>query len=1166
MTAASRLVLLPFLQNWDGANLSLRLMVTPQTDPTSPPAPGLSPYATTDFDVVVRAIADPTVLPSPASVAAGETAITLPAMPQAETLFQSLASELPIDSSVTPTDPRTASIRIMKYAPPPYREATGYGQGANPFLLTDDTYRCALKAVPPAGTSIADTAPPLSWGQVLAGVLRQPLLAEAVGLIRAIDIPLPADVVSQGGWVYIDLAPGSPWQSLAGIPGALRLYAARLSPLSGPRPLFTAVQFPVTAAPIPGYDDIFAEAVRYDDGFAKEVYGAQPAWADPFDEDGDDEAERPATERGLLVGCDDSQLVTWFNRQISPGAAPLDAPMGVRGYRIDARETGNSDWVPLTMGETALVLGGNDLGSVQANFPVEVGPNKILGDPTANMWLPSYFAAWNGRPLVGVDRFADRLMGGDDEPEPVIGVPPDIPLRYGTTYDLRIRLCDLSGGGPGIETEALNPGAQPVFTATMKRYVRPAGLSTTPALPSAADPSDPPASLIVTKPRLHYPACLVAGGTEAELEADIPQAATEQRAPGLPDPDVDILEISVEVLRPDVNPEDDEPVYEQLYTIERAFDADGQALLDLEYVDTADIGTMTIPTDGAITIPTSRNVRLNLTPICSDKPDYFGADDVRRGETARRYLRSPAQDERGLFSLPRGWAAEGFYLQPTEPGSRALVRANRAGGRTGQGAENPIARLASALDLDHVGASLRARPGQRCLFGLHSSLNAVIGPDGGSVRFATKSEVTSQWIVAVVVNIERDWTWDGLSALRIERDGNQEGRVSWRQSAPHEVAHAAANGETTLIFLDAIDPEPADGSFPRPLQLKYTAIPEYKVAPTQEDGAEEVDLTLPVARPPRQVPKIVSAGIALSPYLRDPAYSRSEERTRLVWLEFDRPPDDPNDSLFARMLATSPDPVLTGDLTGDPTLGNTPLPIDRELIRTIIPEQADDRSGLGAMQKLLPTNSPRHFMLPLPQGLPPEAPELFGFFLYEFRVGHAEMWSTAQGRYGRPLQVAGIQHAPPPLTCGVTRSTQRLTVSAEFADPVKNGRSVQPVVPRTDLWVLLYVQAVQADDEDRRNVLLGRRQLAAPRRTRQPFDDRSFGFTATTEPAGQTSWSAAEITSLLADITLGPDAPLSCLVVETLPGEVPHKDPLGAHLGYERILRASPLTKVPEVC
>ena len=37
--------------------------------------------------------------------------------------------------------------------------------------------------------------------------------------------------------------------------------------------------------------------------------------------------------------------------------------------------------------------------------------------------------------------------------------------------------------------------------------------------------------------------------------------------------------------------------------------------------------------------------------------------------------------------------------------------------------------------------------------------------------------------------------------------------------------------------------------------------------------------------------------------------------------------------------------------------------------------------------------------------------ELFGFYVYELRVGHTDrIWCTAQGRFGHPTRVNGVQH------------------------------------------------------------------------------------------------------------------------------------------------------------
>jgi len=68
-----------------------------------------------------------------------------------------------------------------------------------------------------------------------------------------------------------------------------------------------------------------------------------------------------------------------------------------------------------------------------------------------------------------------------------------------------------------------------------------------------------------------------------------------------------------------------------------------------------------------------------------------------------------------------------------------------------------------------------------------------------------------------------------------------------------------------------------------------------------------------------------------------------------------------------------------------------------------------------------------------------DAPELFGFFVYELRVGHQKNWSTAQGRFGLPLRVAGVQHPAPPLLCLVSSQPTIVGVTAPYATPVFAG-------------------------------------------------------------------------------------------------------------------------------
>jgi hypothetical protein len=117
----------------------------------------------------------------------------------------------------------------------------------------------------------------VTWGQVIAFVVKNPLLAERLGLIYK-DLRVPAaGRFDKGGFLCVTLAATSAYAAeVAAKPDLLAVYAARIPPLAAPRALFAAVLFPVLEAPSGNYDEVFVEAESHDDGFTKIVHGAQP--------------------------------------------------------------------------------------------------------------------------------------------------------------------------------------------------------------------------------------------------------------------------------------------------------------------------------------------------------------------------------------------------------------------------------------------------------------------------------------------------------------------------------------------------------------------------------------------------------------------------------------------------------------------------------------------------------------------------------------------------------------------------------------------------------------------------------------------------------------------------------------------------------------------------
>ena len=296
------------------------------------------------------------------------------------------------------------------------------------------------------------------------------------------------------------------------------------------------------------------------------------------------------------------------------------------------------------------------------------------------------------------------------------------------------------------------------------------------------------------------------------------------------------------------------------------------------------------------------------------------------------------------------------------------------------------------------------------------------------------------------------------------------------------------------------------------------------------------------------------------------------------------------------------------------------LAIDPEPIRVIVPGQPIDSSGLDAMLEMeasipaAPAKPSRHFIVPLPPGVAPDTPELFGFWTYELRIGHKTIWSTAQARFGRPLAVNGIQHPAPGLQCSAFRfreantAPRRIVVTAPHATAVfADKRLTDPAGandPRTRIWVLLYAQVVQADGATRRNVLVAR----APAIPKLDAVNGKLVPPPTRDVMGIAQFDEIDIEQKLHDLALSADAPLSVIAVELLPSDhlvqqtatigdrqvyftfdqpdLPTgaqqpgnfafvnvarqgSDPLGRELGSitsRRILRCSPLTPVAPAC
>ena len=1292
-----RISLLTFPQVFEGNQLQLNILLVPRLsglwngDPLLPvihdfPNPGDTTPAFADADLrfQVRAlggferfpVSDPVDFSARLPEANG-------AMPDARSLFQSLVGPAPGRFKLSAGAPRLADpvkpqIFIKKYLPRTYRESFLFTGRRTADAVTDDSYQCAIKAKKDLNPTFLPSPDEVSWGEIYAFCLRHPVLAGRLGLIRSANVPIDGGLFAKGGFIYVDLAADSAYApQVAADYDFLKRYAARIPALEHgkQRQVFAAVLFPVLNS-VPGpptapgnYDDVFIEATDYDDGYAKIVHGVQPVSQNLLVEDPD--GFSPLTDIGIRLGWDDEQILIWQNRQLKAdptvpkiGGQPqrLDAPMGVFGYRIDARKHPDNNWHSLVRvrSKAEIKIDNVSLGHVKEELPVEVHPQQLDGyQDTSQFWLPAYLSQWNGKSLVIPDEDAAVLYKTEqDKSKPAnlgrlydaVGLD-QIPLRYGETYDFRVRLMDPTGGGPTGALPPIPDSAPAITTVSFRRHVVPEpviidGLPIDNAL-FAGD------ALKVNRPLLGYPAVVFTGkyADPIPLLKAASDAAVGKGSFGISDPDLTRVRIDVEVrtLQMDnlLSLSGREP-YIAFYTTYRSFPPafDQQCVIPLEFRDAdvlkfgdpgdlGDLGLTQAQIDALnqIVLPTAREIRLTIRAVADDNPVYF-ATGANIGKAVQLKLRRESTDETKLIASKK---IRGIYLQPDPSpvwdGTLNTLIFQRT---TSSSSPAMIERLAQEISVDHKGLTLIAKAGERVVFGCSRRIRHSLSPDHSSLTFAAKEDLMNHWIVAITFDLGRDWTWANLQPVSFEifrkkhfrsdaevddNGGKPIGDWEIIATAPIQGLQDPQRGGTTLIFLDAVEPKselkqagtPAETRFPDIIELDYDVNPIFSSLPAQSDDPASFHLhvDLPVTTPPAQVPRIASAGLALSKYERSTDYASTQARRRFLWLEMEEPIRDPNDEYFIRFLGYAPDPLLSDDRIETFTPPEEPpLPIDPELIRIIAPDATDDEAGLSAMVRLEPAgNSNVHFLVPVPPGLNPESPEMFGFFTYELRIGHAHIWSTAQGRFGRALRATGVQHPTPTLFCTCKRPQGDLVVEAAYAIAVQNGKNITADPPRTELWALLYAQVHQADGKDFRNILLDDRKLMLTPRIRGQFENPLgipfVGFENRDSPArGWTSWTRTEILTALGDLGLPEDAPLSVLCVEMMPtlaalrapkttGIAVDKDSLAANLvaersgygtspgaayaleevrplsdalGNFRILRSSPLTPVPEVC
>lgn len=1210
--AAPKITLVPYLQSWDHTTrkLSIRLLVAPTGDPLQPllnSPPGVKAFA--DCALSFRISISETVGALPQRSLVDQTIDRpAPATLHRRTLFEAIKTVMAIeDGSAGDTfseQKPDSTHQLRKYLPLSYRQSFDFVQPRTSLAVIDDTYHCLIQCPPDSKPPIADTE--VGWGEAIAFSLRRPRLAEELGLIVPLELDIdPSPRLENGGWLWVELAPTSDYFAHVGTPDFQRSMATRVPelPSSSTHPIFTPVVFPVSdnaanAATLGDVDKVFAEAIRFDDGFSKIVHVRQPLGMDSLAET--DDQPGAARDEGVQLGWDDEDILEGQNRALGPppdGENNVIAPRGILGYRVDAREydaISPRPWISLSTVSSPFNLG-VDLGTAIEHRWTEVHPSK-LGD---QLWLAPWYVHWRGGSLVTSTKDDQRLIGVPD-PTDEADIPLDvdgIELRYGRQYEFRVRLADTTGGGPPVEENAIRTGESPIGHLHMKRHVPPKRPELGTPLPAADGSVD---KVSIRRPPLGYPEAVFAAGmaartallkqhadNDALVAATIAGGGSAEDAnttpPFIRDPNTPYLRIHVLLRPPTYDPEANEDGWVEWYTTSRAFPNDPDQALELtfDWHDAADYRDLDVSSqlgaDGTVTgkllLVCARDIRLEVFAVGANNLAYFASDKARIGDSDSIDLHAPAIDETDLLiALPPSDQLRSIFLRPDPLGERSVAHSIVAQNDSSRAL---VDRLAVAADLVSDDTVVMGRPGERIAFGC-AGLAFYAAPDASSLEFTEPSELAGQWVNVIQIALNRDWTWRGngsptVSVKRTLSLPNAPGDLpKTREVGEIELMHTInvqamrhpERGRIRLVFVDAFPPPLGSDSLPYEVDVRY----DIRISLKDHTEAHSVTSHLPVATPPAQVPKVRAAGLALTPYQVDEDYASTTSRIKRLWLEFDTPLQDPRDGYFVRVVHRTPDPMLLPQYepVADPPALD-PIPLDPEWVRVITPGQVQDLAGLSAMQALEPAgNSNTQFLVPLPHNTNSASPELFSFYTYEIRVGHGAgapddpFWSTAQARFGEPLVLEGVQHPAPELACSVFYGAEgTITAYAPYAVPYLGEKQVAPPHVNTHIWFVLYARIMQADAESWRNIQI---DLKRAYRARQ-------AGSVLIAPQAEAQWTAEEIKDALTLAGLDPDTSLTLLAVELLPEPNGNfSDPLGGDLGQVRVLRTSPLANVGKDC
>ena len=569
-----------------------------------------------------------------------------------------------------------------------------------------------------------------------------------------------------------------------------------------------------------------------------------------------------------------------------------------------------------------------------------------------------------------------------------------IPLRYGQTYDFRVRLIDPTGGGPTVDT-ATRPRGRPRYDGALRPPRRAgAGVARGPAdvdnRSSSATTSSASAARCSATRRSCSPTSMPIPMSLLQAASD---AAVGKGSFGIPDPDVTRVRIDVEVRALRMDNLIRSPAASRTSCIRRRtgdFPADFAEPCEmplsfrdvavLRFGDPADFGDRCDA--GAIDGRATCRCPPRGTSASRSAPS-----PTTTPTTSRRMPTSAGRFRCGCGgSPPTSGSVRGGHAGVDDPCPVAAARSATGVGRhvrqacssSGPPAASPaiITRLAQRARRRSQRHDAGRPPGHRVVFGCSDGIRHSLAPDqlvadvGGEGRPHQPLDRRAH-----AASFDRDWTWDNLQPVSFDvfrrsgftrmLRGRRQRRQAGRRVGSHPTAldAGAADPATAaarrLMFLDAVEPksellQPASPitRLPDVIEVDYSCGRHSSTAPAQAMTSRR--------SVPRRPARHHAAGAGATDCVGRAGTVEVHARARLLvdrgtaQVPVDRVAQSRSAILttciFIRFLGYAPDPLLSDDRIETFTPPEESSAPDRSRVDPRDTAGAtDDHAGLGAM-------------------------------------------------------------------------------------------------------------------------------------------------------------------------------------------------------------------------